>query len=684
MLSFVCSAAAATAQTGPQPQAAAPQTRQRPATQAYDPASGIASLYGTSNLAKGVSTVVTTDPKTKLRVLSILPSDLLAAQNKRRQPPPTITDYTIYTHNDDLLRLLSKVKSLPNLDPTLPVILAWNHVALDMTSIDHTTAGNKIKVSSAPKGELPVFEPTYAEQFGPPRSSRAMAIVHLAIFEAVNTIDPRYTSYKTANAPMDMSFRDMILQRLGQPNPLNSQTASIAAAISEAAYRTLVALYPKKAALLDASKLQISLLIAAQEQVRGEADAQARIAQGSAVGVAAAATVNEDRKTDKSDVRDATAKCGAIYAGQPPETFIPEPLCYEGYFPDSVPAPADPFSWTIDPVLPNPLKLGINWGQVRPFVVGTDSLITSVGIAPLPGSTIPVPKSTDQRVQDALNQSEYGNLIPDPHKMNGKVRSQYGVREYGAFNPPTGAVITYPSGGGARASTPGKRSPEQTREAQFWGYDATALLCAPPRLYNMIATSFYLDKSQNTSFDAHAAVKAARYLALVNLALGDAGVTGWAGKYMYNEARPVTYIRDHVPPGNAEDPTWTPLGQVASNGLAPNTTPPFPAYPSGHAVFGAAAFEMMGKVLELDPAKTTSGFDFVSDEYNGFTFDYNGKPRPFFKAHFVSLDAAKWENAESRIWLGVHWQQDADDGVALGNAIADQIFMKALQPLPTS
>src|SRR5207237_599347 len=58
----------------------------------------------------------------------------------------------------------------------------WNEIAIDVSGLDHTPV--------AP-GENRVF----GEQFGPGRSSRAMAIVHIAIFDAVNAIAGGYQSY---------------------------------------------------------------------------------------------------------------------------------------------------------------------------------------------------------------------------------------------------------------------------------------------------------------------------------------------------------------------------------------------------------------------------------------------------------------------------------------------------------
>ena len=55
----------------------------------------------------------------------------------------------------------------------------WNGVAIDASGLDHTPVAS---------GEVRVF----GEQLGPARASRAMAIVHIAIFDAVNAISGQY------------------------------------------------------------------------------------------------------------------------------------------------------------------------------------------------------------------------------------------------------------------------------------------------------------------------------------------------------------------------------------------------------------------------------------------------------------------------------------------------------------
>ena len=74
---------------------------------------------------------------------------------------------------------------------------------------------------------------------------------------------------------------------------------------------------------------------------------------------------------------------------------------------------------------------------------------------------------------------------------------------------------------------------------------------------------------------------------------GDAAMTIWESKYHYDFWRPITGIRESDGPGptyrgdgnpdTIGDRRFMPLGAPASNLTGPNFTPPFPAYPSGHA-----------------------------------------------------------------------------------------------------
>src|SRR5262249_54708676 len=144
--------------------------------------------------------------------------------------------------------------------------------------------------------------------------------------------------------------------------------------------------------------------------------------------------------------------------------------------------------------------------------------------------------------------------------------------------------------GGDGLVTPTMRTNDQTTIGIFWAYDGTPSLCAPPRLYNQIAMRIAEIKKTD------AVVELARLLALVNTAMADTGIAIWESKYFYDFWRPVLGIREAEPgsgptgtgdgnAGTVGDPTYTPLGAPASNLNGPNFTPPFPAYPSGHAGF---------------------------------------------------------------------------------------------------
>jgi hypothetical protein len=228
--------------------------------------------------------------------------------------------------------------------------------------------------------------------------------------------------------------------------------------------------------------------------------------------------------------------------------------------------------------------------------------------------------------------------------------------------------------GGDGIATPTQRTAEQTFIGIFWAYDGTPSLCAPPRLYNQIAVQIADQTRLGT-------VQLARLLALVNVAMADAGMAIWDSKYHWDVWRPITGIRESdigagptgAGDGNSAtigDPTFMPLGAPATNLAGPNFTPPFPAYPSGHAGFGGALFQILRRFYGTDRL----GFTFVSDEFNGVTKGNDGNVRPYMPCSFSTFSQAEEENGQSRIYLGIHWSFDKTEGIAQGRRIADYVF----------
>ena len=199
----------------------------------------------------------------------------------------------------------------------------------------------------------------------------------------------------------------------------------------------------------------------------------------------------------------------------------------------------------------------------------------------------------------------------------------------------------------------------------------------------------------------------ARLFALVNAAMGDAGVLAWDQKYIHDLWRPVVGIRENDPSlgpaatGNKvlsgdADTAWLPLGAPNTNSTKKNGTPPFPAYPSGHATFGAAALHITRRFYQVTSRSNDTlfnGITFVSDEFNGINRDNKGTVRP---KHVRSFPGGLWqmiiENGISRVFLGVHWVFDAFaanatgnpdlsqniGGIPLGIQIADDIYDSGL------
>jgi vanadium chloroperoxidase len=251
------------------------------------------------------------------------------------------------------------------------------------------------------------------------------------------------------------------------------------------------------------------------------------------------------------------------------------------------------------------------------------------------------------------------------------------------------------------------RTPDQTLIGIFWGYDGALGLGTPPRLYNQIVRRIAIARANTDA-------KNARLFALVNTAMADAGILAWDQKYIHDFWRPVVGIREHDRSfglaGESDndisddaDLGWLPLGAPNTNSVgAKNFTPPFPAYPSGHATFGAAAFHITRLFYGVplgnrSPDNLFDGLDFVSDEFNGVNVDNRGTVRP---RHLRNSPQGLWqmieENGRSRVFLGVHWVFDAFavknnnqvdlskniGGVPLGLKIAEDIFSTNLQKSP--
>ena len=399
-----------------------------------------------------------------------------------------------------------------------------------------------------------------------------------AVFDAVNSIVPTAAPY---------------LIQVAAP-----KGSSVDAAVAEAAYTTLLSLYPYQKPYFD-TQLATSLQnISITPEV-----------EGMAVGQTVANFILAARANDGSQV-DAV--------GQPVNYTFGQ----------------QPGQWRADPLHPSAKPLTPDWGGVSPFVLHSAN---QFGASPPP----------------AISSLAYAQAYEQ-------------VKSLGAVNSTT-------------------RTNNETNIGFFWGYDAQPGLCAPVRLYNQIAET--VARKMGNSL-----VQNARLFAITNFAMADAGITCWNDKYLYDMWRPVTAIRENDPgtgptglgSGNPYlvgkgDPAWQPLGAPADNGNGVNFTPPFPSYTSGHATFGAATFKVLEDFYHTDAIP--GGLTIISDEFNTITVDQNGVARPLQPRTFNSFSQMAGENAQSRVYLGIHYEFDAVEGIRCGDAIGDYVFTHAVLPL---
>jgi len=129
-----------------------------------------------------------------------------------------------------------------------------------------------------------------------------------------------------------------------------------------------------------------------------------------------------------------------------------------------------------------------------------------------------------------------------------------------------------------------------------------------------------------------------------SIALFDAFISCWDEKYRSNEIRPETAINRY------ENQEWRPYIQ----------TPPFPSYTSGHATISAAAAEVMtnwfGDHLGF---KDTSSLEFGIQSRT-----------------LASFRQAAKEAAMSRLYGGIHYRHDNDEGNKCGTMLGEMIVQK--------
>lgn len=194
-------------------------------------------------------------------------------------------------------------------------------------------------------------------------------------------------------------------------------------------------------------------------------------------------------------------------------------------------------------------------------------------------------------------------------------------------------------------ATGSPRTLDQTSLAVFWAGNT-------PAYWNRIASYIINNHRQLTL------IRKARVLALLNVAMADAGIACWDAKYVYQFWRPITAITLADLDGNPAtevDSTWTPLLVV---------TPSHPEYISGHSTVSGSAATVLA--------------NFFGDK-NSFLIDSEKMPGVW--RAFPSFSAAVLEIHNARVFGGIHYRFSCVEGSAVGASVARFVMQHSMRPI---
>jgi hypothetical protein len=157
-------------------------------------------------------------------------------------------------------------------------------------------------------------------------------------------------------------------------------------------------------------------------------------------------------------------------------------------------------------------------------------------------------------------------------------------------------------------------------------------------------------------------VDAAHLFAMGNIVTTDAGIACYDSKFFYQFWRPITAIQNADKDNNPDttaDPTWQPLLPV----------PGHPEYPSQHGCFTAAFSDTMAAALHTQHLDVT-----VPGGQGGLTTLTTTQ-------HFNTVHDIQNQIIDARVWLGFHFRNSVQQGLNVGNNVADWELNRYFQPV---
>jgi hypothetical protein len=151
--------------------------------------------------------------------------------------------------------------------------------------------------------------------------------------------------------------------------------------------------------------------------------------------------------------------------------------------------------------------------------------------------------------------------------------------------------------------------------------------------------------------------KAALTYAKTGISLFDATTGSFKAKFTHVNERPFQFIRMVIAPTAV--PAW--------QSFIP--TPPYPDFPSNHAVFSASVAYVLSTLYG-------SQTPFTNKTYEGVMIDLGNGPVNLGSRQYASFDAMSQEIGISRLYGGIHIRYSIEEGFKQGRKIAQNIDSK--------
>jgi hypothetical protein len=453
-----------------------------------------------------------------------------------------------------------------------------------------------------------------ASNLGPPVVARALAIAHTCMYDAWSAYDP-----VAVGTAIDPALRRPVADRSDRNKAM---------AVSFAAYRCLLNLFPA-----GASRLSAAMVARGYDPTYVYLDGSTP----AGIGNAAAAAVIGDRAHDGANqYGDLRPGAYADYTFYKPRNEL-MPFCGPTTATCRAAVIASPSTW--QPLIAESGKAqtfaAAHWGKVRPF--GFKSATE------LDGTMSATAKSTTDNGATSVSASI---ASPQPFaQYDGPAAAAEALYYSRLLNPQTKLIVEYWADGPSSELPPG-----------HWG---------------VFAQFVSLRNKQSIDDDA-------KMFFVMHSASMDAGIAAWYLKRKFDGVRPITVVRYWMNgqqvqawggAGRRTDWVWGDRWSPYNPGS--NLTPAFPGYVSGHSAFSWAS------AIALQLFKGDDCFNYSTVIPPNFGRVEPGIPAVATTISFATFSDAATQAGLSRLLGGIHFREDIDDGQVIGKIMGAKAWNRA-------